>query len=805
MPWVEGGSAVRLMRRSPGFSTFVVVVLGIGIGAAVSVFTLVQAVLLRDFPFGDPDRLVWMYNLRTERDRAPLSIPDLADYQRQATSVEAFAAFTNWTANLTGSGEPERLEGVRTSGDFFAVIGTRAHLGRALQRADEETSARVAVMTYGLWQRRFGGDPAVVGGTVTLNGAAHAVVGIMPPGFLFPFRDAEIAVPLLLGDDPRRTDRGANFLRVVARLKPGMTRAQASAELNIVARQLQRQFPEEDARKVGISLYPLQLEIVRDYERQLWMAFAAVAILLAVSCGNLANLLLVRSLGRRSEFAVRAALGASTARIVRQLVAEAGALALCGGVLGLALASAAIAVWRTWGPASFPRMADVSMDGRVLMFAALAACSSALVAGLVPAWLASRAGNLSLNEGRGSTVGQVGTVRRGFVMLQVAGTVVLIVCTTLVARGFARLERVDPGFTAERAWSIQLSLPPARYSTREAIVEFYQALRDRLDAMPSAREVGTVSLLPLSGLLNTMDVVFPDRPAPPPDEVPQAHFRIASPGYFEAAGIRLIAGRTFERSDTLSGRAVAVVSQTFAERHWPGTTAVGKVLQLPIDPAPHTLEVVGVVADVKQFTIDREPTSDLYVSVLQMPPGQSAPLAARMYWVVRARDDAPELLTGIRDAVRTVDPDVATSSVRTLDAIRESSLSSRRTNVRLLEWFGSLAVALAVMGIYAIAAFSIGARKREMALRSAFGAGRRTLVALVLGEEMRPVMAGLAVGLAAALAATRAFGDLVFAIAPTDPPTYVGVALVLLAVCALAIYLPARRAGSIDPLELLRR
>jgi putative ABC transport system permease protein len=250
---------------------------------------------------------------------------------------------------------------------------------------------------------------------------------------------------------------------------------------------------------------------------------------------------------------------------------------------------------------------------------------------------------------------------------------------------------------------------------------------------------------------------------------------------------------------------VAVVSQTFAERHWPGTTAVGKVLQLPIDPAPHTLEVVGVVADVKQFTIDREPTSDLYVSVLQMPPGQSAPLAARMYWVVRARDDAPELLTGIRDAVRTVDPDVATSSVRTLDAIRESSLSSRRTNVRLLEWFGSLAVALAVMGIYAIAAFSIGARKREMALRSAFGAGRRTLVALVLGEEMRPVMAGLAVGLTAALAATRAFGDLVFAIAPTDPPTYVGVALVLLAVCALAIYLPARRAGSIDPLELLRR
>jgi putative ABC transport system permease protein len=802
--WRESGDAVRLIRRSPGFSAFVIVVLAVGIGAAVSVFTLVRAVLLRDPPFEQPDRLVWMYNLRTERDRAPLSIPDLADYQRQTTSVEAFAPFTNWTANLTGSGEPERLEGVRVSGNFFDVIGTRAHLGRPLQQADEAASSRAAVITHGLWRRRFGGDAALVGREVTLNGTAYTLVGVMPPGFVFPFRDAEVAVPLPLRDDSRRADRGANFLRVIARLKQGVTSAQASAEMNIVARGLQKQFPEEDARKVGITLYPLLAEIVRDYERVLWMAFAAVGLLLAVSCGNLANLLLVRSVGRRSEFAVRVALGASTSRIVWQLLAEAGVLALCGGVLGLGLARAAIAAWRLWGPASFPRMADVSMDGRVLLFAGLAVVGSALVAGLVPAWLASRAANVSLNEGRGYTLGAHGKVRRGFVMLQVAGAVVLIVCTTLVARGFARLERVDPGFEPGRAWSIQLSLPPTRYSTRETIVEFYQALHDRVTTMPSVRSAGAVSLLPLSGLLNTMDVVFPDRPAPPPDEVPQAHFRIASPGYFEAAGIRLRAGRSFDASDTRRGRHVAIVSQTFAERHWPGTTAIGKVLQLPIAPAPETLEVIGVVSDVKQFTLDREPTPDLYVSVLQMPAGQSAQLAARMYWVVRARDEARDLLTGIRAAVRAVDPGVATSSVRTLDAVVESSLSSRRTNVRLLEGFGTVALVLAVMGVYAIAAFSIGARKRELALRSAFGAGRRTLVALVLAEELRPVVVGLVIGLAAALAATRVFGDLVFAVAPTDPPTYAGVALALLAVCVLAVYLPARRAGSVDPVALLR-
>ena len=804
MACLESRGAVRLLRRSPGFSTFVIVVLGIGLGAAVSVFTLVRAVLLRALPFGDPGRLVWMYNLRTERDRAPLSIPDLADYQRQTTSIEAFAAFTNWTANLTGSGEPERLEGVRTSGDFFDVIGTRAHLGRLLQRADEEESSRVAVITHGLWQRRFGGRPALVGRAITLNGAAHTVVGVMPAGFLFPFRDAEIAVPLLLHDDPRRTDRGANFLRVVARLKPGVARAQANADVNIIARQLQRQFPDDDARKVGISLYPLQTEIVRDYERVLWMAFAAVAILLAVSCGNLANLLLVRSVGRRSEFAVRASLGASTGRIVGQLLAEAGVLALCGGVFGLGLAGAALAAFRTWGPPGFPRMANVSMDGAVLTFAGVAVIASALVAGVVPAWLASRTTGVALNEGRGYTVGPHGRIRRGFVMLQVAGTVVLIVCTTLVARGFARLERVDPGFEPGRAWSIQLSLPSSRYSTPDAIVGFYQALHDRLAAMASARAVGAVSLLPLSGLLNATDVVLPDRPAPPPDEVPQAHFRIASPGYFEAAGIRVIAGRAFERSDTMNGRHVAIVSQTFAERHWPGTTAVGKVLQLPTVPAPETLEVVGVVSDVKQFTLDREPTPDLYVSLLQMPVGQAAQLAARMYWIVRARDEAPELLSGIRHAVSAVDPDVAASSARTLDAVLESSLSSRRANVRLLEWFAGTALALAVMGVYAIAAFSIGARTRELALRSAFGAGRHRLVALVLREELWPVVVGLAIGLVTAVAATRAFRDLVFAIAPTDPPTYAGVAVVLLSVCAVAVYLSARRAGSVDPVELLR-
>jgi predicted permease len=375
---------------------------------------------------------------------------------------------------------------------------------------------------------------------------------------------------------------------------------------------------------------------------------------------------------------------------------------------------------------------------------------------------------------------------------------------TLVARGFSRLERVDPGFEPQHALSVQLSLPPARYATRESIIRFYEALSHELSAMPAARAVGAVSLLPLSGLLNTMDVSFPDRPAPPPDEVPQAHFRIASAGYFEAAGVRVVAGRTFSTADTANGRRVAIVSRTFAERHWPDSPAVGKFLQLPIGDSHPSLEVIGVVNDVKQFTLDREATADLYVPLLQMPPTQATQLVARMYWVVRTRDDPRQLEAAVRNAVQTVDPDVATSSTRTLDALLQMSLGPRRLNVRLLEFFGAVAVVLSAMGVYAIAAFSARVRRRELAIRAAFGASRGALARVVFLEELRPVAVGIVAGLITASETSRLFRGLVFAVSPTDPWTYLNVAVGLLSVSALAIFLPARRAGLIDPAELLR-
>ena len=796
--------AVRLLRRQPRFSAAAVALLAVGIGAAAAVFTLVNTALVAALPFRDPGRLVWMYNARTERDRAPLSIPDLEDYRRETRTLEDLAPFTNWTANLTGSGDAERLEGVRVAGNFFDLLGVRPALGRAL-RPDDESDGRMAVITAGLWRRRFGGDASIVGTTIVLNGARYTVVGVLPPAFVFPFRYAEVAVPLALRDDARRANRGANFVRVVARLKPGVAIAAAKADLDETARRLQRQFPIDDARKIGISLYALQGEIVRDYARLLWTLFGAVGVLLLVGCGNLANLLLVRASGRRPELALRVSLGASRARIARQLFLEAAILAFCGGAVGVAVASAAVAAWRALGPADFPQMTQLALDTRVVLFAMASSTAAAIICGAVPAWSATRDLAASLGSASRSVTGsrRDGLVRRTFVAVQVAGTTTLLVCVGLVAHSLARLEAVDPGFTADRALTVQLSLPQTRYATREAIAFFYDALAPRLAALPGVRSVGAVSLLPLSGLLATMDIELPDRPAPPPDEVPQAHFRIASAGYFAAAGIPIGDGREFTDRDSSRTSPVVVVSQAFVARHWPGQPAVGKHVRIVQPPPSPDYEVVGVAANVKQYGLDGEPTADLYVPLQQMPPGQASLIASRRSWVLRARADGRLLAGEAQEAIHAVDPDVAMSGPRTLEEILAGSVASRRINARLLELFGESAMLLAALGTYAIAAFAAGTRRRELAIRAACGASRASLARLMFCGELPPLAAGIGTGLVIAVAVARSLGDRLFATSPREGFIYAAVAMALVGITALATYIPARRAARADPAMLL--
>ncbi len=785
---------LRTVRRHPGFFTVAMATLGVGIGAAALVFSLVHTTLIRSLPFEDPDSLVWMYNARTERDRAPFSIPDLDDYRAANTTLAGFAVFTNWSANLTGAGAPERLEGTRVSGGFFPLLGAKALLGRTFEPRDEDGDARVALLTFGLWRRRFGADPSIIGRDISLNAARYTVIGVLPPEFLFPFREAEIAVPTTLRTDPRRGDRGANFLRVVARLAPGVTLRRAKADLDAIAHRLQRQYPDEDSRKTGVNLYPLQNEIMRDYRQVLWTLFAAVALFLLIGCGNLANLMFVRSIERGPELAIRTSLGASRARIVRQLGAEAVVIAAGAGIVGVALAHLGVWSWRIFGPASFPHRDVVDVDGAVLAFALSVSLIAALVCAVIPARAAGRDPGSAMSAARTMTGSRrQNRIRRAFVALQVGGAAVLLVCMGLVARGFAKLERVDAGFTPDHALSVQLSLPPRAYRDRAGIERFYDLLRARLAGVAEIKAVGAVSLRPLSGLLSTMDVAFPGRPAPPPDEVPQAHFRIATAGYFSAAGVRVFAGREFTDDDRAGKQPVAVVSRTFAERHWPNERAIGRTVQIAQGADAPQLSVVGVVSDVKQFGLDGAPTADLYVPLPQMPASQAALVASRMYWVFRTNGDPRLIERTVREAVRSTDADVASSSVQTLDEIVDASIAAWRVNVRLLEIFGQLAVLLCAVGVYAVAAYSATARRRELAIRSAFGGKRADLIALMLRDELRPVVAGLAAGILAATFIAPQLGSLLFHTSPWEPWIYAAVSAALLVTAIAATYLPTRR------------
>lgn len=799
MPLQRVASARRWLRVEPLTAAAVIATFAFGIGAATAVYAVVDAVVLRALPVRAPDRLVWMWNARVERARAPFSALDLADYREQNTVLEGLAPFVNWTANLTGLGDAERLEGVRLDPAFFDLLGVAPAAGRLIGVADAR--AQVAVLTDGLWRRRFGADAAVVGQPVSLNGTAYTVVGVLPAGFVFPFRDAEVAIPLSIESDPRRVDRGAGFLRVVARLKPGVSLLPAKANLDAIAARLRRDYPDADAKKVGVNLFPLDREIVGDARSLLLTLLGASALLLLVASANIVNLLLVALTSRRRELSLRIALGATRARIVRQVLGEIAALVVVGGAIGLLVARglARVLVW--WGGSTLPRLDDIGLTPGICAFAVGVTAATAVICGLAPAWLVSNLPAAGLaDEGRSSAGARTRRMHRTFVAAQLAASFVILVAAVLTIRSFAKLQAVDPGFEGRDVLSVQLALPPSRYRTPVDLLAFADRLRPELSGIDGVRQAAAISLLPLSGLLSTQDYRAVGQPEPPRDEIPQAHYRIATPGYFEVMGIPLAEGREFGEDDRETTRRVAVISRTLAQRHWANASPVGEHVLVGSD----ALEIVGVCADVAQFALDAGRTADLYVPLRQMPASQTPFVAARIYWVIRATGDPRAIADRVRAEVHRLDKDVATSSTRTIQQLVAASVGSRRFNADLIGIAGVAGLVLAMIGVYGVTAFAAGGRAREIGIRVTLGATPPEIIRLFVRTELRAIVAGLLLGAGTAIAVSRALSPFLYGMRGVEPGVIAVVGGLLAGAALAACYIPVRRATRADPLTALR-
>jgi predicted permease len=665
--WSEVRGAARLARRQPLFTSLLVVVLTLGIGASVAMFSVLNAVVLRPLPYGSPQQLMWLSSIRPDGSRGPFTIQDYTDLRERDIGAESVGAFATWSANLTGLGTAERLQGMRTSANAFSVLRVGAIAGRLFLPSDD-AGGRVVVLGHGLWTRRFGADPAVVGRVLTLNSANYTIVGVLPRAFVFPIRDAELAVPIVEAE-ARRVEGDVGFLRLVARLRPDVSRARAEPLMTAVAKELQRLRPNTNARKVAILLTPLHDQIVGDYAVTLRLLLAAVLLVLVLACVNLASLWLARTSGRLRELAVRAALGVGRFRLAAQLLTEILVPATVAGAAGLLLAAWQTRLLLALAPAAMPRASDVSLDLRVVLFAIAATLVTGIAVGLWPAIRMSRIDPAVDLRGLGRASGAPSSlaVRRGLVAAEVAISLVLAVATALFGQSLRRVQEVAPGFATERVLSMRLSLSRERYTNRADVLAFQERLAARLRALPGVEAVGGTSLIPLSGMRASVDFVV-DGQAVRPDQMSEAEYRIVSPGYFDTLGIRLLTGREFTERDRAGSIEVAIVNKTMADRLFAGRDPVGKRLRIePGARIDQVVEIVGVVADVKHFGLDGAPTMDLYAPFAQLPEPSVVWIRNNQFWVMRTAGNPLAIAAAARAALTEADPEVPAAAVRTLE------------------------------------------------------------------------------------------------------------------------------------------
>ncbi len=806
--------ALRTFRRSPTFTATAIVSLAIGIGATTAIFSVVNALLLRPLPYANADRLTILWNRSPGLGIAEdwFSTAQYFDIRNGHRGIEQVAIAIGGNDNLTGDGEPERVGTIRTSSNLLHMLGARPALGRLFTPEEDHGAPAAAILGYGTWMRRFGGDAGMVGRSIALNGQAFEVVGVLPRSFTLPrevmptlygAEDAEIVLPLPLPPEAALVRKGEDY-NLLAKLKPGVGVQQAQAEMDGITARLRREHPEIYPPNGGLtfSVVPLQEQVVGDVRRSLMVLMAAVGHVLLIACANVANLLMSRAVARQKEIAVRAAIGAGLARLVRQLLTESALLGLSGGLVGSAVAVIAVRALYTLGTRSVPRLQEIAVDGLALAFTFAVSIACGLLFGLAPALrlnrvdLVTQLKDATRGSSGGALWGRGHHFRRLLVVGELAVSVMLLIGAGLLVRSFARVQDVAPGFDPSNVLTAEVAMTGARYTNPEVVLESYRQILDRARSVPGVKAVGAVSALPLSQMFAWGPLVLEGRTPAPGEKFVNADQRTVAGDYFAAMQIPLLRGRLFTLQDTREAPRVAIVDDHMASLLWPNVNPIGKRLRtggMDASPDAPWITVVGVVGRVKQYTLDGDSRIAMHLPHTQYP-------RRAMNVVVKSDRDPTVLTSGLRAAIRATDPDLPLYGVETMTQRVDDSLARRRFSTLLLTMFAGLALVLATVGIYGVMAYLVSQGTRELGIRMALGAPPAAVKRRILRSGLAITAPGLALGVAGALALTRFMDSLLYEVAPTDPLTFGAIPLLLGAAALGASYLPARRAARIDPI-----
>jgi putative ABC transport system permease protein len=792
---------LRMLFKNPSFTAVAVFTLSLGLAANITIFSVVNSVLLRPLPYTDSDRLVFLWSeapTQNIKERTS-AYANISEWREQNNSFEDLAVFDRASVTLTGSAEPEQAQSVRASAALFALLGVAPELGRTFTAEEEQQKARVVVLSHGLWRRWFGGSPSVLGQTLEIDGARSQVIGVMPEHFQFPERDTQLWEPhtFFPNWDGQKAQRGTGPWRVVGRLRSQVSLQQAQVEMNTIAQRLEQVYPDSN-KDLGVNLVPFQLQLTGQNVRlALWILFGAVVCVLLIACTNVANLMLARGIAREREFAIRMALGAGRMRLIRQLLTESGPLALIGGAGGLLLALVGIKTLTSVGPPNIS-LDRVEIDARVLAFTTVVSLLTGLLFGLAPALKISQANpGDALKQGRSASGGSGGRRLRGLlVVAEFSLAVLLLSGAGLLVRSFLRIQAVDFGFNPERV--LLINVTPALKSTSDQWRAFHQQVVERVAALPGVEAAGLIKDIVISS--NPDGLLTVERGSQDSSEQARVPFSrdSISEDFFQTLRVPLRSGRFFNTQDNQGAVPVTIINETMARRFWPGEEALGRRFKLgPIQSANPWLTVVGVVGDMRRQNLERQPIAQIFLPHLQSP-------SRRMNLLVRTTGEPTQLASVIRNEIRSLDKTVPLYGISTLETRLAKDLAQRRFQTWLLTLFSALALLLAAVGIYGLIHQSVVLRTREIGTRLALGAQQRHILRLVVGQGMSLALCGIAVGSLAAFGLTRVLSGLLFGVTATDPTTFITIPLLLMLVALLACYLPARRATRVDPMLALR-